>query len=312
MPRLCCHAPVLHEKGVLRRVIEIIKRTVAGGMEDDVPRLAAAVAFYAVLSLAPLLVLSLRVVQLFFGEAAARGELASAMHAFADERTASALEAIIANAASSEGETAATFLGIAVAIAGASGVFYQLKRAMNAVWDVPTKRSGWRLFIKQRLWAIVFAAVAIMLVLATALATSVLSYVQQVMPEARWGDAMLWRGIGFLFTTLLYSLLFAAIFRYLPDMELRWRHVLKGAVITAFVAAVGQHLIGLYAARSLAGSAYGAAGSLAIVLIWVFGASLILFFGAELTEVLAHSDREVADERRRAQEEEGEPSDERD
>lgn len=280
------------------------RETLAQTSGDGVPRLAAAVAFYAMLSFAPLLIVALAALQFFFGEQAARKELMSAVEPFAGPRTADAIENIIATAAQSEAG-GATIFGIAIALIGASGVFYQLKIAMNIIWDVPEKKTdGWRHFLKQRLWAIVFAAIAIVVILATALLTSGLAYLQQTLPEARWANGMLWRLLGLTITIVLYGALFAAVFRYLPDLDVQWRHVWRGAAVTGVLAGLGQYAIGAYAARSVVTSAYGAAGSVVMMLIWIYGTAFIVFFGAELAEVLSRDDRTLARERRTRQKEE--------
>lgn len=287
-----------------RPVYDTTKEAVSQAFGDAVPRLAAAVAFYAMLSFAPMLILALALLQFLFGEEAARRELVSAVEPFAGPRTADAIEAMIETAAKSEAG-GATIFGIAVAIIGASGVFYQLKVAMNIVWDVPDRKGGgWRQFLMQRLWAILFAAVAIVVLLCTALLTSALAYVQHNFSAAQWLNATLWRGIGLAITVALYGFLFAAVFRYMPDLEIRWRHVWRGAAVTGLLAALGQYAIGAYAARSVVASAYGAAGSLVVMLIWIYGTALIVFFGAELTEVMSRDDRTLAQERRQRQREE--------
>jgi membrane protein len=275
-------------------------------MADGVTRLAAAVAFYAVLSLAPLLLLSLHGVRIIFGESAARGELASAIQAFADTRTAAALQEFVVNVADARAETSTTVLGVLIAIVGASGVFYQLKVAMNLIWDIPEDRrgKGWRHFVRLRIWGIVTAAIAIAFVIATVFATSALAHVARVVPEARWGDAVIWRSVAFLFTTFLYTVLFSATYRYMPDLDLQWRHVWKGGALTGLMASAAQYGIGAYLGRSVITSAYGAAGAVVVVLIWIYITSLILFIGAELTQVLSHDDASLERQRRARQSEE--------
>jgi membrane protein len=286
--------------------LTVAKKTISEAIADGVTRLAAAVAFYAVLSLAPLLLLSLYAVRLIFGESAARGELAGAIQAFADTRTAEALQQFIANIAEAKAETSTTILGLVIAVAGASGVFYQLKVAMNLIWDIPEDRKGrgWRHFVRLRIWGIVTAAVAIAFVVATVFATSALAHVARVIPEARWGDAALWRSVAFLFTTFLYTILFSATYRYMPDLELQWRHVWKGGVLTGLMASAAQYGIGAYLGRGMITSAYGAAGAVVVVLIWIYITSLILFIGGELTQILSRDDVALEHERRARQSEE--------
>jgi membrane protein len=283
--------------------LTVAKKTISEAMADGVTRLAAAVAFYAVLSLAPLLLLSLYAVRLIFGESAARGELAGAIQAFADTRTAEALQQFIANIAEAKAETSTTILGLVIAVAGASGVFYQLKVAMNLIWDIPEDRKGrgWRHFVRLRVWGIVTAAVAIGFVVATVFATSALAHVARVIPEARWGDAAIWRSVAFLFTTFLYTILFSATYRYMPDLELQWRHVWKGGALTGLMASAAQYGIGAYLGRGMITSAYGAAGAVVVVLIWIYITSLILFIGAELTQILSRDDVALEHERRARQ-----------
>jgi membrane protein len=298
-----CHAPSLQRLVDLHELLSVPRKALQAAQSHGITRLAAAVAFYAVLSLAPMLILSLAVVQYLFGEAAARGELASAMNAFADQQTAGSLEFLITRAAESEAQASVTVFGIAAALFGASGVFYQLKVAMNLVWDVPPERKGrgWRRLLRLRIWGIGGAAGAILFIISTALATSALSWIVDLVPQMGFLDVAIWKVIGFAFTSFLYFVLFSLTFRFMPDIDLQWRHVWFGALLTAVTAALAQYLIGAYLARSVFASVYGAAGAIVIVLIWIYATSLILFAGAELTGAMVHDDADVVEERAQRQ-----------
>jgi membrane protein len=286
-------------------MLDVLKQTFRESVRDQVPRLAAAVSFYSLLSLAPILLLSLIVARHVFGQQAGRGDVATALEAIAGPNAAEALQNLLQQAAMSQGEGSATVLGILVALYGASAVFQHVKRALNEIWDVPEKKAAtWKIYLLQRVWAIVAAAIVIILVIATAMGVSVLNYVRDAVPEARWADDLIWRVIPFLATTVLYAFVFGLAFRYLPDLDLAWRHVWHGTLVTAILASLAQYGIGLYLGRSMIASAYGAAGSVVIVLLWIYATALIVFVGGELTEILSRDDRELAREREESQQRE--------
>lgn len=268
----------------------LLKQTFQEWLQDKAPQLGAALAYYTVFSLAPLILVLLAIVGVLFREdpAGAWHKITQQMSYFLDP---SALQVVqdIAQKASQPGEsTIATIIGIALAIFGASGVFGQLQDALNTIWGVKAKPTqGIWGFLRSRFLS--FAMVAgICFLLLVSLAIEALirgfsHYVQSVLP----GGLVVALAVYLIFDFAAVVLLFAMIFKFLPDVKIQWRDVWIGAVMTAILFGIGKWLLGLYLGSGAAGSAYGAASSLITLLLWVYYSSQILLFGAEFTQVYA-------------------------
>ena len=252
--------------------------------EDKVPRMAAAIAFYAVFSLTPIVVIAFKIAERSFGtEVALREILAQAAFLIGHEGAA-AIETLISNAQPRAATPLATGLGIAAMIFAATGVFTELKDSLNTIWEVQPKPGlGIVQMIIDRFFAFAMVLVIWFLMLIS-LVTSAL------MAAAVRAASPFVVGVQFLEALLsmtLITLLFALIYRVLPDVRVAWRHVWLGAFVTAGLFVIGKSLFGLYLGHTSLGSSYGAAGSLVIVILWVYYSCLILLFGAEMTQVQA-------------------------
>jgi membrane protein len=254
---------------------------------DDVPRLAAALAYYALFSLAPLLVVTIGVAGLLFGREAARGELVAQFDQLIGRQGAEAVEALIAAAGNQETGLAATVLGLVLLLMGASGVFGELQSALNSIWNVePKADAGWKTILRRRLVSFTMVLGAGFLFLVS------LVFHAAIAGTERWLGARLpeWALVGSVFQStaglVLPVLLFALIFRLVPDAEVAWRDAWIGALVTAALFALGRIAIGEYLGRGAIASAYGAASSLVAVIFWVYYSAQILFVGAEITQVL--------------------------
>jgi len=258
-------------------------------MEDKVPRLGAALAFYSVLSIAPLVLISLAVAGYVFGREAAQGELIGQLRGLVGPQGAKAIEAMIASASEPKGGIIATLTGIATLLFGASGVFGQLQDAMNTIWEVqPKPGRGVLGVIKDRFlsFAMVLGTgflLMVSLILSAALA-AMFSFAGGLAP----GLGPVLQVANTLVSFAVVGVLFALIFKLLPDVRIAWRDVWVGALLTTVLFMVGKGLIGLYLGRSGLGSAYGAAGSLVALLVWIYYSAQIVFFGAEFTKVYAN------------------------
>jgi membrane protein len=269
--------------------LDLVKLAARKWLADKAPRLGAAVAFYSMLSLAPLLVITIAVVGLAFGEGTARAQVVAQARALVGPQGAEAVAAMVEHARRPGAGILASALGFATLLFGASGVFGELKDALNSIWGVkPPPGGGIGKFIRDR--ALSFAMVLLVgflllaaLVLTTALAGLAPSLAGSV-PALAWAL----RGAHLLVSLGVYTLLFALVFRVLPDARIAWRDVWVGAAITATLFAVGTFAIGLYLSKAGVGSPYGAAGSLAVLLVWVYYSAQVLFFGAEVTQVYAN------------------------
>ena len=270
----------------LRGIWDVLKETGTAWDEDNVNRLAASLAYYTLLSIAPMIILAVATTGLVFGEEAARqhiaGELASVVGTGAGE----AVQSIAQNAKTPGTGVLSVTVGIVVLLFGASGVFGELQSALNTVWSVAPKpgRGVWGV-IKDRFFSftlVVGVAFLLMvsLVLSAALAW-VGSYFERVLP----GGAAVWQVVNFLFSLAVITALFALMFKELPDAKIRWRDVWVGACVTAALFTLGKFLLGMYLGGAGVASAYGAAGSIVALVIWVFYSSQVLLIGAEFTEI---------------------------
>jgi membrane protein len=269
--------------------LDLVKLAARKWLADRAPRLGAAVAFYSMLSLAPLLVITVAVVGLAFGEGTARAQVLEQARALVGPQGADAVAAMLEHARRPGAGLLASVLSFATLLFGASGVFGELKDALNTIWGVePPPGGGIGRFLRDR--ALAFAMVLLIgfLLLAALVVTTVLARVAPSLAGSVPGLAWALRGANFLISLGVYALLFALIFRVLPDAQIAWRDVWVGAVLTAALFAVGTHAIGLYLSEAGVGSPYGAAGSLAVLLVWVYYSAQVLFFGAEVTQVYAN------------------------
>ncbi len=261
--------------------------------ESNSPRLGAALSYYTAFAIAPLFVIVLRVASAWFGEEAARRDLFGQLQGLVGAEGAKAIEAIV-TAASNRPHTGAwaTCLAVVTLLAAASGAFVELQASLNTIWRVaPPQRYGvWR-FLRTRLisYAMVLGIGFLLLVsLVLSAALSALgNYASGFMPDA----TLLWSTLNLIVSLGVITLLFALILKILPDVNNQWRDVWLGGFITALLFTMGKQLLGVYLGRSTVTSAYGAMGSLVIVLLWVYYSAQILFFGAHFTRVYAEHRR---------------------
>jgi membrane protein len=259
-------------------------------LDDNPFRLGAALAYYTVFSIAPVVLIALGVAGFFFEEQTSRAALLREINDTVGSQVADAIESIVQFNRKTGTGTFATVVGIVVLVGGATTVFAQLQDALNTVWRVkPKKETGWLRMIKDRFWSFTVVLGIGFLLLVSLVLSAVLGALGHFLaPSALPGGVYLWNGVNWVIWFGLVTLLFALIFKLLPAVEIKWRDVWVGAAVTAVLFALGKHLIGLYLGQSAWISGYGAAGSLVIVLLWVYYSSQILLFGAEFTYVYAN------------------------
>jgi len=269
-------------------VFGMVKEAVSDWIEDKATQQAAALTFYSVLSIAPLLVISLAVASLVFEEKAARTEMVDEMGGLIGSEGEEAVEAMLDSADKPQQGTVATILGVITLLFGASGVFGQLQESLNTIWEVKPKPGGgiWQL-IRSRFLSMAMVLGTGFLLLVSLVISSAISGLGTYLRNQWPGMESIWHVVNFVITVTMATVLFALIFKFLPDAKIAWSDVWVGAFLTALLFAVGKLLIGLYLGKASIGSAYGAAGSLVVLLVWIYYSSLILFFGAELTQVYA-------------------------
>ena len=272
----------------IKSTFRLIKEAFQEWQQDKASLLAAALAYYTVFSITPLLVIAIAIAGAVFGREKAQGEIIEQINGLVGTQGAQAIETALANANQPQLGSAASIISIVILFVGASGVFAQLQQALNTVWDVRAKpNSGIWEFIRKRLLSFGMVLTIGFLLLVSLMLSAVLSGIGKLQLDVLPGFASFWQLLNFGISFGFISLLFALIYKYLPDVYIRWKDVWVGAILTALLFTFGKFLIGLYLGRGSLGSTYGAAGSLIVFLAWVFYSAQILLFGAELTQVYA-------------------------
>jgi membrane protein len=281
---------VLGDQRFMPRLVRLLNMTFRQWLQDKAPQLGAALAYYTVFSLAPLMLVLLAVFGMVYGNSeVARREILHQLYAFLDRSSAKAVEDIATSTGKPAASAVATTVGIAVALFGASGVFGQLQDALNTIWGVkPKPGKSIVSFLRARFLSFAMVAGVCFLLLVSltvsAVITAVGGYLEHLLPG---GYVLAWT-IHLVLDVSIATLLFAMIFKFLPDARLSWRDVRLGAALTAALFLVGKYALGVYLGSGAVGSAYGAAGSLITMLLWIYYASQIVLFGAEFTQVYAH------------------------
>ena len=258
-------------------------------IKDDPFRLAAVVAYYALLSLPGLLVVIINTVGFFWGAEIVTGRVMGQIESAIGAEAAKTVQSILENTGNSGDSTIATILGVAVLIFGATGVFFHLQISLNEIWQIKQDpKSGFVRMLLDRVISFAFVLIVgflllIFFVISAALAV-LQDFISQTLPDFMLIVAYI---LNLALSLGVITLLFALIFKYLPDAKIWWKSVWGGAFITAVLFTIGKELLGLYFGEADPGSTYGAAGSLVLILLWVSYSSLILFFGAEFTWVFA-------------------------
>jgi membrane protein len=268
--------------------LDMLKETFTGWADDGALDLGAALAYYAIFSLAPLLLIVIAVAGLVWGREAVQGELVGQLRGLVGEQGGEAIQTMIANAGKHGSGVLATIVGVVTILFGATGVFVELQTSLNRIWDVePKPGAGIWGFVKTRLLSFGMILGIGFLLLISLVVTTAVSAVGAWATGLLPGAKVLVEGATFVVSFALISLLFAMIFKVLPDVRIAWRDVWIGAAATALLFTLGKFLIGFYLAKSSVASTYGAAGSLVIVLLWIYYSAQILFLGAEFTQVYA-------------------------
>jgi membrane protein len=272
----------------MRTIKELIAATVSNWSAINAPRLGAALAFYTTLSMAPLLVFSIGIAGLVFGRPAAQGRIVAQIGDLVGPQGGAVIQGLLLDSSRTSSGFGWTVAGILMLLFGASGVFGELRDSLNLVWGVRTTGGGglramvqYRFFSFAMVVGIGFLLIVSLLVSAAIAAAG--KFFEQFLPAP---EAMLHLGstvISFLAVTVLFALLYKVV----PDVRIEWQDVWMGAAVTSLLFSIGKFLIGLYLGKASVGSAYGAAGSLVVFLVWVYYSAQIFFLGAEFTHIFA-------------------------
>jgi membrane protein len=280
--------PVKHAS-LYRRITAFTGEIFDHWSRDDVPRLSASLAYYAILSSAPLLVLSIAMADRVFGKEAVQGQLAWEIQTLVGGDAAQAIQAVIRGAHRPTSGLIATLLSVATLIVGASSVMVELHSALNLIWGIPDSDGSWLAnvfsFIKLRFYSalVVIAAGCLLLIslVASVFVTTIGNFFRPLLPTPEWVLHL----AAFAASFLILTLLFGTIYKLLPDVSLRWNDVLVGAAVTSLLFTIGKQFLAIYLGRVGFESTYGAAWTVVIFLVWVYYSAQLFFLGAEFTKV---------------------------
>jgi membrane protein len=269
---------------------KVLKNSFTGFSDDKVMKLSAALAYYTVFSVGPLLIVIVFLCGLFFGREAIEGTIYRQIEGFVGHDAALQLQQIIKSAAIGGKGKVAAIIGIITLLIGATSMFGEMQESINMIWGlkIKPKKSAWLLLIKTRLLSFgVIASLGFLLLvtlaitsLIEALSTRLINYFPDV-------AVILFYIINLIINFGVIAALFAVIFRVLPDAEIKWKDVMAGAIATAILFMIGKFAISFYISKSNVGSTYGTAGSLVVLLVWIYYSSIILYYGAEFTKAYA-------------------------
>ncbi|MCP2042733.1 YihY/virulence factor BrkB family protein [Pontibacter sp. HSC-36F09] len=284
-------------KSITSIIFPLTKNTFNGFLDNGSLMLAAALAFNAIFSIPPLLVIIIQAAGFFFGEQAVSGELSTQISTAIGPSAAESIESIVQNAALSEGGGIAFWIGIGTLIFASTTFFATLQESLNRVWNVkPKPTNGIVKMLKVRMFSFGIVLSIALLMLVSLLLSAVISilsdylraifdnYLTFISPDVLY---FLIKAMDFILSVGIITALFSLIFKYLPDAFIKWKDVWVGALITALLFTIGKFLISWFISTSDPGSAYGAAGSIIVILVWIYYSSLIVLFGAEFTQQYA-------------------------
>ena len=272
---------------MLTEAWRMIKETVLSFIEDSALSRGAAIAFYTVTSIAPVLLIVVAIAGLVFGREAAQNAISGQLTGLMGQQTADVLQAAIASAEGKSSSILATMIGIATLILTASGVFGEMQSALNAIWKTEPQETTVSRLIQARAVSLgLVAALGFLLIVSLAVSaglTAFGNYLDSIMPIGK----VILPVLNFVVSFALLAVLFAAIYKVLPDRPLEWRDVIFGAIVTSILFTIGKSLIGLYLGSSAIASSYGAAGGLIVLLLWVYYSVMTFLLGAECTKTYA-------------------------
>jgi membrane protein len=272
----------------LRATVELFKQTAQDWSDDNAARLAASLSFYAAISIAPMLLVIIAIVGFVFGEDAAQGAIMGQLEGILGPESAATVQSMVEGAARPRSGVLATLIGVVVLLFGASGVFGELQSAMNVIWEVkPKPGRGIFQFFRERFLSLTMVFGSAFLLMVSLVISAVLTALGSIVIGRIPGAPLLWFLLGHVVPFLVITLLFAMIFKVLPDVKIRYRDVWIGALFTSAMFLLGKLLVGMYIARANVATTYGAAGSVVVMLLWIYYSSQIFFFGAEFTQTFA-------------------------
>lgn len=270
----------------LRKIARLFRETFKEWQADNASRIAAALAYYAVFSISPLLVIAIAIAGTFFGQQTAQTQITQQLTDLVGEDGVQPVLMALNNINQPEIKGVASLISIGVLLLGASGFFAQLQDALNTVWKVkPQPGKGMKIFVRKRISSFLMVLAIGFLLILSLILSAVVSTLSKYQVDYLPGSALLWENLDFIISLGLMTFIFGLMFKYVPDAKIVWKDVFVGSLITAVLFLFGKFLLGVYLSKGSLGSAYGAAGSLIVLLAWIYYSAQIILFGAEFTQV---------------------------
>jgi membrane protein len=267
---------------------KLLVDTTLSFIKDEALSRGAAIAFYAITSLAPVLLIVIAIAGMFFGRDAAQDAISGQFTALMGRQAADILQSVIASASTKSSSIVAAVVGIAMLIATASGVFGEMQAALNTIWKTRSRETALSRLIRARVASLGLVAALGFLLVVSLVVSAGLTAFANYLDRLPVGTLIL-SSVNFAVSWLLFALLFGAIYKVLPDRTLQWKDVIVGALMTSFLFNTGKTLVGWYIGSSAVASSYGAAGGLIVLLLWVYYSAQIFLFGAEFTKTYANT-----------------------
>ncbi len=279
----------MNKKFSFKGLIEVFKNAFIGFSDDKLTRLSGSLAYYTVFSMAPLMIVIISLCGLFLAREAVEGKIYGQLAGFVGTDTASQLQDIIKNASVAGKSKMAAIIGVITLLVGATSIFAEIQDSINSIWGLkPKPKRGWLKMIQNRLLSFsVIVGLGFLLLVSLSVSTVIDGFSDKLTQQFPEIAVLFFYLINVLITFGVTTLIFAVIFKVLPDGNIRWKDVMAGAMATAFLFMLGKFAISFYISKSHIGTTYGAAGSLVILLLWIYYSSMILYFGAELTKAYA-------------------------
>jgi membrane protein len=279
----------MEKKSTLKKIWKVLKDSFNGFSDDKVLKLSAALAYYTVFSIGPLIIVIIYLAGVIYGREAIQGSIFSHIEGLVGADAAQQIQSMIKNAVLNNKGNIAAIIGVVTLVLGATGVFAEIQESVNMIWGLkPKPKKSWLKMIMNRLlsFSVIVSLGFILMVslILTGLIEALMGRLQAYFPNI---TIVLVYVVNLVITFTIISTLFAIIFKVLPDAKIKWRDVLTGSMVTAVLFMAGKFAITFYIGSSNIGGTYGAAGSLVVLLLWVYYSSVILYFGAEFTKAYA-------------------------
>jgi membrane protein len=274
-------------------LLKLFWAAITGWSKDNVPRLGASLAYYTLFAISPILIIAIAIAGSVFGAEAVRGQIVSQIDGLIGRQGAEAVQMVLEGAHRDRAGTLAVIVGTITLVVAASGAFLELQHALNTIFRVKTdaKKSGLQRLILSRLRSFGVVVSIGFILMVSLLVSAALTALSARVQRSMFGSPLLLQAINMVVSLAVTTLLFGLIYRLLPDVRLAWRDVWTGAFVTSILFSIGKFLIGLYLGNSSVASSYGAAGSIVVLLVWVYYSAQVILLGAEFTRVYAEDRR---------------------